>query len=332
MMLDTLKEKTGLEVEENIPLKNLTTIHVGGSARYFIKAFDVHELLAAAKAVTELGLKFFVLGAGSNLVISEAGFDGVVIKNESGDMSIEGKEVMVDSGISLGVLIRKLAELDMGGLEFMMGIPGTLGGAVVNNAGAFGDHIGNHIKSVTMLDRNGEVRIILKGELKFGYRTSIFKQTTNHEKRGVILRVRLILRKGAREEISRKINNYLRLRDDQPKGFSSGSFFKNPRIDLLEKEPVSADSRRAEPRSKNGWEQVVKDGRIPAGYLLEQIGAKDMREGGIFVSPRHANWLINKGKGSAEEVKKLADSLKDEVDRKFGIELEEEVEYIGFEN
>ncbi|MCX6811332.1 MAG: UDP-N-acetylmuramate dehydrogenase [Candidatus Berkelbacteria bacterium] len=315
MMLDTLKEKTGLKVQENVPLKNLTTIHIGGNARYFIEARDVHELLAVAKTVVELGVKFFILGGGSNLIISDSGFEGVVIKNESGDMSIESNEVMVDSGIKLPVLIRKLAELDMGGLEFLCGIPGTLGGAVVNNAGAFGDSISNHIKSVTILDHKGEVRIVLKNDLQFGYRSSIFKQISEHEKRGIILRVRLILRKGAREEIARKINNYLRLRADQPKGLSCGSYFKNPKIELIEKE----------------WEQVVKDGRIPAGYLLEQINAKGRRDGAVFVSPKHANWIINKGKGKAEEVKRLAESLKAEVDRRFGIQLEEEVEYIGFD-
>lgn len=314
-MLKTLKEKTGLEVQEDIPLKNLTTMHVGGNARYFIKVSDVHELLSAAKAVIELGVKFFILGGGSNLIISDSGFDGVVIKNESGDMSIEGNEVMIDSGIMLPVLIRKLAELDMGGIEFLSGIPGTLGGAVVNNAGAFGDSIGNHIKSVTILDQQGEVRIILKNDLEFGYRTSIFKRVVEHEKRGIILRVRLTLRKGAREEIARKINNYLRLRADQPKGFTTGSFFKNPKIALVEKE----------------WEQVIKDGRIPAGYLLERINAKGKREGAVFVSPKHANWIINKGKGKAEEVKTLAESLKAEVDRHFGVTLEEEIEYIGFD-
>lgn len=313
-MLKTLKEKTGLQVQEDIPLKNLTTMHVGGNARYYIKVSDVHELLSAAKAVIELGVKFFVLGAGSNLIISDSGFDGVVIKNESGDMSIEGNEVMVDSGIMLAVLIRKLAELDKGGLEFLSGIPGTLGGAVVNNAGAFGDSIGNHVKSVTILDQEGKVRIVLKNDLQFGYRMSIFKQVMEHEKKGVILRIRLILRKGAREEIARKINNYLRLRADQPRGFSSGSFFKNPKIVLIEKE----------------WEEIVKDGRIPAGYLLERINARGRNEGAVFVSPKHANWIMNKGNGRAEEVKTLAESLRAEVDRRFGVTLKEEVEYIGF--
>lgn len=314
-MLEILREKTGLEVEENVPLKNLTTMHIGGSACYLMVAHDIHELLQAGKAVIELKCKFFILGGGSNIIVSDLGFDGVVIKNESGDMSIEGNEVVVDSGIALGILIRKLSELDMGGLEFLAGIPGTLGGAVINNAGAFGDSIGNHIKSVTMLDNEGEVRIVLKNDLNFGYRTSYFKKIAKLEKRGIILRVRLILRKGAREEISRKINNYLRLRAGQPKGYSSGSFFKNPKIDLLEE----------------GWETIVKDGRIPAGYLLEQAGAKGKKEGPIFVSTEHANWLINKGKGKSEEVRNLADSLKNDIDRKFGVKLEEEVEYIGFD-
>lgn len=315
-MLDILKEKTGLEVEENVPLKNLTTMHVGGDARYLIVIRDVHELLQAGQAAIELGLKFFVLGGGSNIIVSDSGFDGVVIKNESGDMSIEGNEAMVDSGIKLSVLIRKLSELDLGGLEFLSGIPGTLGGAVINNAGAFGDNIANHLKSVTILDYEGEVRIVLRQDLHLGYRTSLFKKITEHEKRGIILRVRLVLRKGSREEIARKIDNYLRLRASQPKGYSSGSYFKNPHIELIEKE----------------WEEVIKDGRIPAGYLLERVNAKGRREGGIFVSKEHGNWIMNKGKGRAYEIKNLAESLKRDVDRHFGISLEEEIEYIGFDN
>lgn len=312
-MLKILKQKTGLEVKENVPLKNLTTIGIGGNARYFIEAHDVHELLAAAKAVTELKMNYFILGGGSNIIVSDSGFEGVVIKNESGDVSIESNEAVVDSGIQLSVLIRKLAELDFGGLEFMMGIPGTLGGAVVNNAGAFGDTISNHLKSITMLDQEGEVRIVLKEDLKFSYRSSLFKQSSG-QKKVIILRVRLILRQGAREEIARKINNYLRLRKDQPKGMTCGSYFKNSKIEIIEE----------------SWKPVIKDGRVPAGYLLEQINAKNRREGGVFVSPKHANWIINSGKGKAEEVRNLAESLKKDVDRKFGINLEEEVEYIGF--
>ncbi|TSC92204.1 MAG: UDP-N-acetylmuramate dehydrogenase [Candidatus Berkelbacteria bacterium Licking1014_96] len=314
-MLKTLKQKTGLEVQENVPLKKLTTMGIGGEARYFIKVNNVHELLAAAKTVIELKAKFFILGGGSNIIVSDSGFGGVVIKNESGEVSIESNEAVVDSGIQLSVLIRKLAELDFGGLEFMMGIPGTLGGAVVNNAGAFGDTISNHLKSITILDQEGEVRIVLKEDLKFSYRSSLFKQISG-QKKVIILRVRLILRQGAREEIARKINNYLRLRADQPKGMTCGSYFKNPRVEIIEE----------------SWEPIIKDGRIPAGYLLEQINAKGRKEGGVFVSPQHANWIMNKGKGKAEEVRILADFLKADVERKFGIRLEEEIEYIGFEN
>lgn len=313
-MLEILKQKTGLEVQENVPLKKLTTIVLGGEARYFIRAHDVHELLSAAKAVIELEAPFFILGGGSNIIISDEGFDGVVIKNESGEVSIESNEAVVDSGIKLSVLIRKLAELDFGGLEFLMGIPGTLGGAVVNNAGAFGDTISNHLKSVTILDREGEVRIVLKEDLKFSYRSSLFKQLSE-QKKVIILRVRLILRKGAREEIARKINNYLRLRTGQPKGMTCGSYFKNPKVEIIEE----------------SWQPIIKDGRIPAGYLLEQINAKNRREGGVIVSSKHANWIMNSGKGKAEEVKILADSLNADVVRKFGVKLEEEIEYIGFD-
>ncbi|MBU2595587.1 UDP-N-acetylmuramate dehydrogenase [Patescibacteria group bacterium] len=314
-MLRGLQQKIGLEVKENVSLKNLTTMRLGGNTRYLVVVHDVHELLATAEAVIELKVKFFILGGGSNIIVSDSGFDGVTIKNEAGEVSIEGNEAVIDSGIKLPVLIRKLAELDFGGLEFLSGIPGTLGGAVINNAGAFGDNISNHLKSVTILDREGEVRIVLKDDLSFKYRSSLFKKISKPEKRGVILRVRLILRKGAREEIARKISNYLRLREkNQPKGLSCGSFFKNPKVDLMEKD----------------WEELAKEGRIPAGYLLEQIGVKGRVEGGIFVSAKHANWIMNKGKGKAEEVRILAESLKAEVDRRFGIQLEEEVEYIGF--
>src|SRR4030042_3370620 len=127
-MLQKLKQKTGRKIEENVSLKNLNTMRLGGEARYFIVAHDIEELLAAAKAVVELKIDYFILGGGSNVIVSSSGFEGVVIKNESGDMSIEGNEAMVDSGIGLSVLIRKLSELDFGGLEFLSGIPGTLGG------------------------------------------------------------------------------------------------------------------------------------------------------------------------------------------------------------
>jgi UDP-N-acetylmuramate dehydrogenase len=313
-LVEDLAKMSELEVKENVNLRDLTSIKVGGAAKYFIVTNNVQELINAFRAVIEMDIPYFILGAGTNVVISDDGFDGLVIRNESGEVTIEGNEVVVDSGIKLSILIKKLAELDLGGMEFLAGVPGTLGGAVVNNAGAFGDSISNHIKSITLLDPKGEVRIVLKEDLRFGYRTSIFKQIKDSRKRGIILRVRLVLRRGRREEIARKIGNYLRLRTNQPRGLSCGSFFKNPKVKKVE----------------DGWESVVREGRIPAGILLERIGAKGQKVGYAYIPNTHANWIINKGRAKASEIKTLAESLKDKVRERYDIDLEEEIEYIGF--
>lgn len=315
--IEKFKKRTALSVLADEPLKNHTSIRVGGEASYFVVVKNIKQLMDAVRSCMELKIPYFILGGGSNVIASDNGFKGMVIRNESGEMATEGTELVVGSGIALPVLVRKMAELDFGGLEFLAGIPGTLGGAVVNNAGAFGDEIGNHIKSVIVLDPTGEVRVVLNEYLGFGYRESIFKNEKDVKERGVILRVRLNVRRGMREEIIRKIENYLRLRKKQPKGYSCGSFFKNPKMPggKIEKD----------------WQGLIKDGRAPAGYLLERVGAKEMKEGGSCVAKEHANWIINpKGRATAVEIKKIADELKKRVSKKYGIKLEEEVEYLGF--
>jgi len=317
-IIEEFKKRTTLSVNEDEPLKNHTSIRIGGEADYFVVVKNINQLMDAVRTCMELKIPYFVLGGGSNIVVSDKGFRGLVIKNESGEMTIEGTELVVDSGIMVPVLIRKMAELDLGGLEFLSGIPGTLGGAVVNNAGAFGDSIGNHIKSVIVLDPQGEVRVMLNEYLGFEYRNSIFKKEKDFNLKGVILRVRLITRKGMREEIIRKIENYLRLRKKQPKGYSCGSYFKNPKV--------------SGKKIEKDWEGVIKEGRAPAGYLLERVGAKEIREGGACVSKEHANWIINpKGRAKATEIKNIANNLKKKISDKYGIELEEEIEYIGFD-
>lgn len=313
-MLNKLKQKLGTSVQTNVPLKDFTTMKVGGEAEYFVQVSDINSLIEAVRVSRELKIDCFLLGGGSNVIISDKGIKGLVIKNEAAEISLEGQEVVADSGIALSLLIRKLAELDLGGLEFLAGIPGTLGGATVNNAGAFGDEIANHIKTVVLLDPSLEIKTVPKDELAFSYRNSVLRSGKGRNQ--IVLRVRIILRKGRREEIMRKINNFLRLRESQPKGYSSGSFFKNPQV----------ESPKAE------WGEVIKNGKVSAGYLLEQAGAKGLREEGMEVSDEHANWIINKkGRGTAEDIKKLAKAMKEMVKKKHGIELEEEVEYVGFD-
>ena len=297
-----------------------TTMKVGGCADFFYIANTLEKLQNVIKIARKQKIDYLVLGNGSNVIISDSGFRGLVIKNQAANLVIGNNEAIADSGIELSVLIRKLAEKNLGNLEFLAGIPGTLGGAVFGNAGAFGKSIADITNSVLILDQENKIHSLSKTEMGFAYRTSILKkyfqnQTENHP---VILSVNLKVISQKKEMILRIIDNYLRIRKTkQPKYFSCGSFFKNLDLKNFPDLPRQADLA------------TVED-KIPAGILLERSGAKTIHVGGASVYSGHANWLINKNrKARAFDIKKLADDLKQKVRTKFGVELEEEINYIG---
>ncbi|KPJ71606.1 hypothetical protein AMJ50_01180 [Parcubacteria bacterium DG_74_3] len=292
------KELSG--IQKNVLLKNYTTFKIGGKTNYFYIAKSKKELIFAVKMAKKFRLSFFILGKGSKLLVSDEGFKGLVIKLEKVNCKLENEKIYAEAGVSLNRLVKMATENNLTGLEWAAGIPGTVGGAIRGNAGAFGSSIKDIVEKVEVYDvRNDKVKILKNKDCQFGYRESTFKKNPHL----IILSSQFHLKGGDKKKITEKIKENLNYRKQrQPLEFpSAGSVFKNP----------PGDS---------------------AGELIEKCGLRGKQIGKIKISEKHANFIINLGNGRAGDVKKLIELIKKEVKKKFAIELEEEIQYLGFEN
>lgn len=300
--LASLQKILGDKVKANFVLRELTTMKVGGVADYFYSAETVEELVIAIRAAQDLEMPYFILGNGSNIVVSDNGYPGLVIHNRSANLAFlpDKAQVIVDSGVSLARLIMEAASKDLTGLEFLAGIPGTVGGAVYGNAGAKGFSIGDYIKTATLFNNKNKILRVAGKNLEFTYRSSKLKKMI--PPKPVILSVKLQLSHNRKEEIIRKIAFYKEIRQKtQPWGQTAGSVFKNP-----------------------GQEK-----EMAAGYLLEQATVKKLKVGRAFVSKKHANFVMTKDHAKADDVRTLIERMREKVRDKYQILLEEEIEYIG---
>lgn len=317
--IDFLKKEFP-HIKMNEPMKKRTSINVGGNARFFYEAEDSQKLESTVSEALKLDIPYIVIGNGTNIIFADAGFDGLVIKNSSAKILFEANEAIIDSGMSLQRMLRKLAEADLGGLEFLTGIPGSLGGAIYGNAGAYGGSMADIVKGVVMLDIDGKKIQISNQDMKFGYRTSYLKETAKiHDrfKLPVILSARIKVYPKTKEGVLRVMDNYINIRQKKyPLLPSSGSFFKN--VEITGDLELSKEAK--------GY---VKEGKIPAGLLIEKAGCKDMKVGGAKVSKEHANFLVNTGRAKAKDFIELSENVKKKVEEAFGIKLKEEVEFIG---
>jgi UDP-N-acetylmuramate dehydrogenase len=306
-------------VKENVLLKNYTTFRIGGRAKYFFTAKKKEDLIEAIKLAKKLKLPFFILGGGSNLLVSDKGYQGLVIQIKNQKLKIKNqnqksKIIEAEAGTLLSQLVNTALKNNLTGLEWAMGIPGTIGGAIWANAGAFGDSMADLVKSVEVFEITKlRIRNYKLEDCKFGYRDSIFR----HNKNLIILSARLQLKKGQKKEIQKEIKEYLKYRKKkQPLNLpSAGSIFKNPQGILGGK--------------------LTKEDEFPflpftAAQLIEKCGLKGKRIGNVRISEKHANFIVNLGKGKAKEVRKLINLIKKRVKKKFGIDLEEEIQYLGF--
>lgn len=258
-----------MNFRKNISLKKYTTFQIGGKAKYFFVAKTKTDLISAIKMAKKMNLPFFIFGGGSNLLVSDKGFNGLVIK----------------TGKPLALYVLK-------GLEWAAGIPGTIEGAVYGNAGAFGKSMKDVVKTVEVFDtRTGKIKFFKNKDCKFGYRDSVFKKKKNL----IILSVKIKLKKSD----PKKIKEHLKQRKEkQLLGYASvGSIFVNPK-------------------------------GLTAGELIEKCGLKGKRIGNVKISEKHANFIVNLGKGKAKDVKKLINLIKKEVKKKFKINLEEEIQFL----
>lgn len=290
-----LAEGLGYTCRENEPMKAHTTFKIGGPAELFIECSDVNrvgELLSAVKAD---GVPLTVIGKGSNLLVSDSGISGVVLCICDGNVSADGNTVTANAGAKLSKACLSAYNAGLSGLEFAWGIPGTVGGAVYMNAGAYGGEIKQVISSCTSVTRDGVITKRSAEDLELGYRTSIFK--TNDE---IILSAKFLLNPFEKEAIKTKMDDFSeRRRSKQPLEYpSAGSTFKRP------------------------------EGYF-AGALIEQCGLKGYSIGGAKVSTKHAGFVINKGNATGDDVRRLISHIQDTVFKNTGVTLETEVIYLG---
>ncbi|MGD0336484.1 MAG: UDP-N-acetylmuramate dehydrogenase [Candidatus Omnitrophota bacterium] len=280
------------KVNKGEPLKNKTSFKIGGEARFFSSVRNENELKELIVASRRYKIPVFILGAGSNILVSDRGVGGLVIKLNSRvfkKVTFNKNLVTVGSGATLSEVIRKASALGLSGLEFLVGIPGTMGGAIIMNAGAWGKDIGNIIEKVKVMDYRGEVKFLDRGKIKFGYRDSGLGSY-------VILGAVLRLCRDRRANILRRIKENLDLRrntQDNTKP-NAGCVFKNP-------------------------------AGMSAGKLIDLCGLKGKSSGGAAVSLRHANFILNKRNARSRDVLKLMDLIRAKVKRDFDIELKPEI-------
>lgn len=276
-----------LDIKENEILANYSTFKIGGPARYFIIAKSKEEILEAIGFAKQKNLPYFVLGGGSNILFRDEGYDGVVIKIENCELEIENSLIKANAGISFAQLILKSIEAGLAGLEWGIGIPGTIGGCVAGNCGAYGHDISESVEKVITLNRE-----YLKKECGFSYRRSKFKNSENKE---IILEIELKLKNGNMEKSKEEIKEIIEKRKGKiPPYPSIGCIFKNPKP-------------------------------LIARELIEQCGLKGKQIGGARISEQHANFIVNIGHAASEDVLALINLCKEKVKEKFGVNLEEEI-------
>ncbi len=276
-------------MKKNIPLKNKNTFKIGGKAKYYATPSSKEELLKVLEFTKKENLPYFILGKGSNLLISDKGFPGVVIELNFKEIIANKNVLKVGAGVSLNEFILKAKELNLGGVEWAIGIPGTIGGALYGNAGVPNHTISSIVKEVEVL-KNNQVQVLKNKDCHFSYRDSIFKQKNDF----IILSGTFELKGSFNQDL---IKEFLKKRKTI-KGHSIGSIFKN---------------------GENYF----------AGKLIDDCGLKGKRIGDAIVSDINANWIINLGNATSEDVEALILIIKKEVKKRFNIDLKEEIKRLS---
>jgi len=295
-MIKELKKLKCGEVLENVDIKKHTTYKVGGKVKAMVYPKNIASLIKLLEYIKKNNIKYKILGKGSNVLFSDSLYDGIIIKLDAFDnLEIDGTKVVVGAGYSSIKLSLKCAKLGLAGLEFAAGIPGSIGGAVFMNAGAYKSDMGYVVKEVKVLTPNLEIKTLSNKEMDFHYRTSFLQKNPEY----ICLEATIKLRKGNKDLLLEVINDRKKRRmETQPLEFpSAGSVFRNPEGDY-------------------------------AGRLIEEIGYKGKRIGDAQVSEKHANFIVNVGNAKGEDIKKLMLQIKDEVIKKYGIELKIEQEFV----
>ncbi len=309
-----------LKVQKDVDFENLTTFQVGGPARFLFEVTNKEELPEAIQAAKEAEVPFFILGNGSNLLVSDEGYDGLVVKMNNDHHEAEEDEIKAEAGLKLQDLVDFALKNELKDLEWAAGIPGTLGGAIRGNAGAFGLEMRDIVKQVEVYNaEKDKMETYGNQKCNFGYRNSTFKQNPHL----VVLNAVLVLNSSSKKAIKKKMEKYLTYRKenhalDYP---CSGSVFQNPKTKIEDEELLEQY-----PKLKEFNEKEL----IPAGWLVEQVGLSEEKVGDAKISEKHSNFIVNLGNAKAKDVMKLINLAQERVEDKFNIELQLEIETLGF--
>jgi len=307
------------KTEQNRSLAPLTSIKVGGPAALFYTLTDIDELPAIIEKATSLNIPYFIIGGGSNIVFHDDGFHGLVIQIKANKIIVEDDTIIADAGALLSVIVQTANKNNLSGMERLTGLPGTIGGAVRGNAGAFGTETKDIFHKALIYNQKEGLHEENKDYFKFDYRSSTVKSAKGKD---IILRVHLKLTPASPEQIQKntlELAETLKSRaEKQPQGQTTGSFFKNPtlKVDLKGKK-----------NQKNTLKVNLKG--VSAGYLLDQSGCKGLTVGMAQVSEKHANWIMNLGGATQKDVIELAKTMRERVKTKFNVTLEPEVQLVG---
>lgn len=287
-------------VEEQVPLAPFTTFKVGGPARYFLRAKRIEDVIAAIQIANNNAMPVFILGGGSNILVHDNGFPGLVIKIELVHIEIDGTKLTAGAGTLLSAAIMRTMKAGLHGLEFAIGVPASVGGAVWANLGCRGSEISSVLTSVDILDAEYAQRTLNANDCQFAYRESIFKHQP-----WIILQATFQLQQADQQELKHAMLDLTkRKKAEQNVGEdTAGCTFRNP-----------VDSDKA------------------ASQLIDQLDLKGFAIGGAQVSTKHANFIINTGSATADDIVQLISYVKQHVRDKAGVQLMEEIEYIGFNN
>jgi UDP-N-acetylmuramate dehydrogenase len=306
----------GITVLRDAPLRAYTRFGIGGPADIYVETGDPERFAEALRIARSSGLETVVIGGGTNLIVADSGFRGVILKLANDRLGAEGDCVSVESGAALQTLVDFTVDRGLRGLETMTGIPGSTGAAIYGNAGAYGHSIAEAIGTVRFFD--GECMCEFdNAQCEFQYRESVFKR----HKEWIIFSAKLRMQPGDATELRATADRILALRNRKypPTMKCAGSIFKN--FLLAELPPAVAGEVP---------ENAIIEGKVPSAWFLEQVGAKGMRAGDIHVADYHANLIYNAGNGTAHELRGIITELKRRVEERWGIPLEEEVQYVGF--
>ncbi len=306
------------QVKVNVPLSKHTTFKIGGPADYFLSIEQTDKLVEALKFLDAEGVNYFILGGGSNMLVHDEGFRGVVVEVKNKNVVIENNVVIADAGCTTVEIARKSIQAGLTGFEWGVGVPGTIGGAVRGNAGAMGGEMKDNVLKVEVY-KDGDVQEFTNEECQFHYRHSMFK-----DEGGMVLRVWLRLTQvdaSVAAQGMKKALEHLQYRNKtQPQGFAStGCIFKN-----FEITPQNTDVLKA----KNIPEEFFVKGKISAGWLIDQSGMKGVQMGQAKVSETHGNFVVNLGGATAADVLALIEQIQQRVYDRFQIEIKPEIQII----